>query len=96
MVVALEARTRAEVHGALHSLEQAHQARQRFERSGVEVTTDLLDRAQRAYEAGSFSITELLDAHSAVWDARERLLEMERAVAEAELRLLHSAALGVR
>ena len=96
LLEALEARTRAEVQGAVRALRLARQAEARFEESGVLVTSDLLERAWRAYEAGTFSIAEALDAYDAVWKARAEALELRKVVADAETRLARAIALDLR
>lgn len=93
MASALETRARSEILGALRALEQARRARDRFEAYRKSATTDVLERAWRAYEGGSFSITELLDALEAIWDARKESLEIEQAVKATELVLIRAAAL---
>jgi heavy metal efflux system protein len=93
MAIALEARIEVEVYGAVRNRQRAQQALARFEESGVLVTADLLGRAWRAYEGGQFSVVELLDAYEAVWDAREKELELDHALVAAEAELLRAAGL---
>lgn len=90
MARALEARIRAEVRGAVRNRRQANEARKRFEESGVLATADLLERAWRAYQGGLFTIAELLDAYRAVWDSRQKKLELDRSLAMAEAELLRA------
>jgi outer membrane protein, heavy metal efflux system len=90
MARALEARVRAEVRGAVRNRRQAKEARERFEASGVLATVDLLERAWRAYQGGLFTIAELLDAYQAVWDSRQKKLQLDRSLALAEADLLRA------
>jgi outer membrane protein, heavy metal efflux system len=92
MARAIEARIGAEVRGAVRNRRRAEQAREHFQRSGVLATTDLLDRAWRAYQGGLFTVAELLDAYQAVWDSRHQALELDRAVAMADAELLRATA----
>lgn len=93
LIEAVTARIRVEVGVAWERRERARLALSRFRESGVAVSDDLVVRARRAYQAGTFSITELLDAFEAVWEARERALELERELYEAEIALERAAAL---
>lgn len=90
---ALEVRVRAEIRGTLRALEHARRAQARFRDQRAMAGSDLLDRAWRAYEAGSFSIAELLDALDATREARGEMLEIDMAVASAEAELIRAAAL---
>lgn len=83
----LEARARAEVRGAWRVRASAREALARFEQSGVAATTELLEQARRAWQAGAFSIAELLDAYRAELDARAQALRLGRAVADADAAL---------
>lgn len=93
LLVALETRARAEIRGALRALDEARRARARTRELRELVGTDLLDRAFRAYEAGTFTVAELLDALDGLWEARRAMLETEKSVASAKVALLHAAAL---
>jgi outer membrane protein TolC len=93
MARAFEARIKAEVRGAVRNRQRAQRALARFEESGVLVTADLLGRAWRAYEGGQFSVVELLDAYEAIWDARQKELELDQAFVAAEVELLRAAGL---
>jgi outer membrane protein TolC len=85
---ALEARIRAEVHGAWRSRLGAQRALEAFEQTGVDTTRELIERAEVSYRAGGdFSILDLLDAYRAVWESRAQKLELERAFADADVEL---------
>ena len=79
-----EERIRIEVLAALHRRAAARTALDRFRDGALGNTTDLRDRARRAYQAGAFTIAELLDAYRATWDARSQALTLERALADAD------------
>lgn len=87
---ALEARVQAEVRGAWRIRTNAREALARFERSGVAATTELLEQARRAWQAGAFNIAELIDAYNAELDAREQALRLSRNVADADAALARS------
>ncbi len=89
-VLALEARARAEVVAANASRRHAHEAMQRVRGGVLQQAADLLQRAQRAYHAGVFGITELLEAHESVWTVRTEALAAERTAFEAELALVRA------
>ena len=90
----LEARARAEIRAAVEARQRALAALERFRTRGVANTLDLLEKARRAYQAGVFGITELLEAHESVWAARREAIDLERTAAEATAELARAAALG--
>ncbi|MEO8903108.1 MAG: TolC family protein [Polyangiaceae bacterium] len=90
---AIDQRIGIEVHGAWQARERARQALTAFEEGGLKATDSLLARAEVSYQAGTFSILDLLDAFRAVWDARAQALELEKAFAESEAELEHAAVL---
>lgn len=92
-LVALETRVKAEIRGALRSLEQAKRVKERLVEHRNVVSQDFLERAFRAYEAGTFSIAELVDAMEALWEARKESLEIDWAITSAEMQLIRAAAL---
>ncbi|HET6283314.1 MAG TPA: CusA/CzcA family heavy metal efflux RND transporter [Polyangia bacterium] len=87
---ALEARVRAEVSAAFAARDRARTALDDLRRGPLEQATDLLARARRAYQAGVFGITELLEAHDSVWTLREQLLAVEKTAFEAEAQLFRA------
>jgi cobalt-zinc-cadmium efflux system outer membrane protein len=87
---ALEARVRAEVAAAFVARDRARAALDDLRRGPLEQAIDLLARARRAYQAGVFGITELLEAHDSVWTLREQLLAVEKTAFEAEAELFRA------
>jgi outer membrane protein TolC len=90
---AIETRVRVEVESAVRAVGTARDAVERFRASVLGVTLDLRTRATRAWQAGSFSIAELIDAWRAEWEARRQELELQRALALAQGDLAHVAML---
>lgn len=90
---ATQQRIGIEVHGAWQARERAREALTLFREGGLKATSELLQRAEVSYQAGSFAILDLLDAYRAVWDARAQERQLERAFAEAEAELEHAAVL---
>lgn len=88
----LASRSRIEVLGAIRLRAAARRALEEFRASGVVATADLRERAQRAWQAGAFTVAELLDAYRAGWDARAQSLALERAVIDAEAELARALA----
>ena len=91
--MALEARIRAEVAAASAARDSAEAALDDLRRGPLAQANDLLERARRAYQAGVFWITELLEAYDSVWTLREQLVATERTAFDAEAQLFR--ALGV-
>jgi outer membrane protein TolC len=81
------------VGAAFTARDRARVAVDDLRRGPLEQATDLLGRARRAYQAGVFGITELLEAHDSVWTLREQFLAMEKTAFEVEAELFR--ALGV-
>jgi cobalt-zinc-cadmium efflux system outer membrane protein len=90
---ALEVRVTEEVRGAMRARERARAALAEFRTRGLVAATELVRRAEVTYQAGKFSIVELIDAYQAVWDARDEELTLERQAAEAEAKLARAAVL---
>jgi cobalt-zinc-cadmium efflux system outer membrane protein len=90
---ALEVRITEEVRGAVRSRDKARAALAEFRARGLAAATELVRRAEVTYQAGKFSIVELIDAYQAVWDARDEELALERQAAEADARLARAAVL---
>jgi cobalt-zinc-cadmium efflux system outer membrane protein len=82
-----------EVHGAWQARERARDALASFRNGGLKATSEMLQRAEVSYQAGTFAILDLLDAYRAVWDARAQERQLERAFAQAEAELEHAAVL---
>ncbi|MBX3185571.1 MAG: TolC family protein [Labilithrix sp.] len=90
---ALETRIRAEVSGAWRARRDARAALDVFRAQSLVAATELLGRAERTYQVGAFSITELLDAHRTMWEARIQELDLDRQRAEAEAEVERAAVL---
>lgn len=90
---ALEARVRAEVSGLWRSRRDAREARDDFRTRTLANAAQMISRAEVTYQAGTFSIAELLDAYRTLWDARIQELELDRQSAEAEAELEHASVL---
>jgi cobalt-zinc-cadmium efflux system outer membrane protein len=94
---ALDARIRAEIHGAWQARQQAKTSLEEFRSGSLNATAELLQRAEVSYRVGGdFSILDLLDAYRSVWEARAQELELERSFADAEAELERAAALNVQ
>jgi len=90
---ALEVRITEEVRGALRARTRVRAALADFRARGLASATELVRRAEVTYQAGKFSIVELIDAYEAVWAARDEELTLERQAAEAEAKLARAAVL---
>lgn len=93
VVAALTARIRAEVAGLWRARRDATVALKEFRERTLTNAQQLLQRAEVTYQAGTFSIAELLDAYRTLWEARIEELELERQRAEAEAELERAAVL---
>lgn len=71
----------------------ARGARDDFRTRTLANAAQMISRAEVTYQAGTFSIAELLDAYRTLWDARIQELELDRRSAEAEAELEHASVL---
>ena len=84
---------RFEVASAYRAREASGRALRDYRALGIGTRTEMLQRAEAAFESGQFSIAELLDAYEALWDGREQELDLARELADAEVALERAAAL---
>lgn len=90
---ALEARIRFEVETAFRARAACREALESYRTQGLGTRTDMLRRAEVAFESGVFSIAELMDAYEALWNARDQELDLVRELADSEADLERAAAL---
>ncbi|MBX3216027.1 MAG: TolC family protein [Labilithrix sp.] len=90
---ALEVRIKTEVEGAWRAREAARVALEEYREAALPAADEMLRRAEVSYQAGKFSIAELFDAFSTLWDARLQELDLERQMAMAEASLERAAVL---
>lgn len=90
---ALEARIRFEVETAYRARLACREALASYRTQGLGTRTDMLRRAEVAFESGVFSIAELMDAYEALWNARDQELDLVRELADSEADLERAAAL---
>ncbi len=90
---ALAVRIRAEVGSAFRARQAAQASLDDFKTTGLAPAGELLQRAETTYQAGAFSIAELLDAYQTVWAARAEAFDLERQRADAEADVEHAAVL---